>query len=76
MAQTAHKLKGGSRVIGASRVAHLAEQLETAIAAADLAQAGKLLDALDGALAATQDAYAHRSTPREVAAAAGQRTSA
>ena len=76
MAQTAHKLKGGSRVIGASRVAHLAEQLEAAIAAADLARAGKLLDALDGALAATQDAYAHRSTPREVAAAAGQRTSA
>jgi HPt (histidine-containing phosphotransfer) domain-containing protein len=58
---TAHKLSGGSRTIGASRVAQIASELEATANAGDLTPAGDLLDKLRSVLDDTQKAFQSRA---------------
>ena len=57
VAAVAHKLKGSSGVVGASRVAALAAALQEAGAVVDPGAASVLIDALAAALRETRDAY-------------------
>jgi HPt (histidine-containing phosphotransfer) domain-containing protein len=58
IATRAHELKGASAMIGASRVAGYASELEASAKAGDLDPAPRLLDSLNSALAETITALA------------------
>ncbi len=60
VARVAHKLRGASATIGASRVAAIASVLETTASADDLTGARELADALRRAVGATTDALHRR----------------
>jgi HPt (histidine-containing phosphotransfer) domain-containing protein len=57
VAQTAHKLKGSSRTLGATHVSHIASELEATAKAGDLDVADELLDRLRSGLDETWRAF-------------------
>jgi diguanylate cyclase (GGDEF)-like protein len=60
VSQIAHKLKGGSSILGAVQVAQIASDLEATANAGDLTVAGELLDRLRGGLGETREAFRTR----------------
>ncbi|MCA1677626.1 MAG: response regulator, partial [Actinobacteria bacterium] len=65
VAQTAHKLKGSSRTVGAARSSRIASELEEQADSGDLSAAHELLERLAGALEDTTSAFRDRGTRLE-----------
>ena len=61
VARVAHKLKGSSATLGATRASQIASELETTAQAGDLTAAGDLLEELRRALDETRTAFRDRA---------------